>query len=217
MKTILTLTLIAAAAFIVYTEEVRIPALTSAADAVVTTPDQATEIRKLTSELKRLQSAHDKLLAQSPGTAARPSAPETHDTTDPEPDARALAQELNARLASLSAQLREKRATLDSKQQTLRLNEQTALQKRNALANRPPTFQELNTRTLPDGTVTTTGGVRTSDADRQKVTAQWQAQIDELDRYLTSIRAAQSDLQQDYRTLEDNYESAVTEVRSTYR
>lgn len=168
--------------------------------------------RQLVAVQARLDAVTDPLAESKPEPETDQPQTEEPQTQTPDP-----ADLLAARLADLQRQYQEKKSLLDAKRQTLRENETRARAQREQARRDRPEFQELNTRTLADGTVITTGGIRTSDADRQKTTAEWQARLDHLDAYLREIAIAHQQLDEDYHTLERNYQTARTQAETTYR
>lgn len=180
--------------------------------------ERDTAVQQAADFQRRLVAAEARLDAVTDPLAESKPEPETENpeptTAPPQPDHTAL---LAARLADLERQYREKKSLLDAKRQTLRENETRARGQREQIHRDKPEFQELNTRTLADGTIVTTGGIRTSDADRQKATAEWQAKLDALDTYLREIGIAHQQLDEDYHTLERNYQAACTQAEATYR
>lgn len=207
-----------------YDHKVTIPALTTDRDALRN--ELAESDHRIEQLTKTVDDLTDQLSQQEPEPAGEapvinqePSTKNQEPAKPTEPQAllrRPTGPTLAQRLASLETQHREKRATLDAKLAVLTRNRADTVAKRAALINNPPQFQELNTKTLPDGRVVTTGGVKTSQADRDKANAVHQSKIAEYDRHLTAIDEAANQIAADYRTLETNYQSAIAQARASH-
>lgn len=145
----------------------------------------------------------DKIEQASEAVAGAPASDTTSEPVDPLVD----------RLRILEGIYDTAKAELDRKKAVLDTNLKNAQDTRSRLSRNTPQFREQNNRQDSFGRTTGGKGVRTSDADRARAMEKHTDELRQWDAYITTVEAAQDQLSNDYRSLEDNYRKAVSEAK----
>lgn len=219
MKAILLILLIVVgsyAAYLQYTRPVVEAPPTAQVDPglVAALADAKVEIKELKAQLSASREELAEHLAEVPEPIQAPVASEAPTTPAPVTPAPAPANNVEERLAAMEKIYLDHKAKFDEQLAKLQSNEEVAAKQLQALYANPPQFGEQTRRWDSKKEEYYNAGVRTSEADRKKVLGLHQAQLDQMQAYLTSIEKARADIEAQIRDLEQKYSAARAGVTS---